>query len=161
DLPDSGEPHPGRTQAGQSHLGLGVGADGTDHLDTAAEPRGGDGLVGALAARGHPPAAAVEGLPRPRMAHHLGAEVDVDRADHRDRASRAHRTSHRSRWGRLLRRSVAPDELLTAELGAPSVLPGRPARALTPTPPALRASAAGPENGNIPRCDAAPPSRRM
>src|SRR5699024_1903899 len=42
-----------------------------------------------------------------------------------------------------------------------STLPGRPARALTPTPPALRASAAGPENGNIPRCDAAPPPRRM
>src|SRR5699024_6995768 len=69
------------------------GADGADHLDAAAELRGGDGLVGALAARGHPPAAAMEGLPRPRMAHHLGAEVDVDRADHRDRTGGAHSNS--------------------------------------------------------------------
>src|SRR5699024_2557727 len=88
-----GEPHPGRAQAGQAHLGLGVGADGADHLDAAAELRGGDGLVGALAAGGHAPAAAVEGLPRPRMAHHVGAEVDVDRADHRDRTGGAHSNS--------------------------------------------------------------------
>ena len=66
--------------------GKGVVADRPDHADLRAGARGGQRLVGALAARRGLEIVAENRFARRRQAVDRGDEVEIDRADDRDHA---------------------------------------------------------------------------